>query len=112
MRWPLGGWLTFNEGVPLDLTRGDVLGMATYSAPNGISVILTVDNTPRYGPLLHASLSHRRRDPYWDEIKAMREVFFPPTLDVMMVLPREADYVNVHEHCFHLWQTPQPWALR
>ena len=96
----------------MDLAHDPVLCMAVYRAPNGINIIVTLDNTPNYGPLLHASMSHRRRDPYWEEIKAMRETFFPADLDVMMVLPREADYVNVHEHCFHLWETPQPWALR
>ena len=28
--------------------------------------------------------------------------FSPPDIDVMMMLPRESDYVNLHPHTFHL----------
>jgi hypothetical protein len=80
--------------------------------PNGLGVIVTIDNTPRFGSLLHVSISHHRRDPLWSEIKALREVFFPPDIDVMMMLPRESDYVNLHPHTFHLIQTPERWDLR
>jgi hypothetical protein len=112
VRWPLGGWLKFTNGTPLDLANGLVLGMANYVGPNNLTVIVTCDRTPRWGPLLHASISHRRRDPFWDEIKAMREAFFPADIDAMMVLPQAGDYINLHEHCFHLWQTPQAWGLK
>jgi len=30
----------------------------------------------------------------------------------MMMLPREADYVNLHPHTFHLVQTPERWGLQ
>lgn len=101
----------FVGGMPLNLANDGVMGSAAYDGPNGVKVIVSLDRTPKWGPLLHASISHRRRDPYWHEIKAMRETFFPADIDAMMVLPKAEDYVNVHEHCFHLWQTPQSWGL-
>lgn len=41
----------------------------------------------------------------WDEILAVRRWAFPPDMEVVMVLAREAEYVNIHNNCFHLWQS-------
>jgi hypothetical protein len=111
VKWPLGGWLKARP-TPSVVEMLDVSGFATFDGPNGLAVIVTIDNTPRFGPLLHASISHHRRDPFWDEIKAMRATFFPSDIDVMMMLPRASDYVNLHPHTFHLIQTPEAWDLR
>lgn len=111
VKWPLGGWLK-GRPTPVPVRNLDVSGYATYDGPNGLGVIVTIDNTPRFGPLLHASISHHRRDPLWSEIKAMRAAFFPSDIDVMMMLPAESDYVNLHPHAFHLIQTPEAWNLR
>jgi hypothetical protein len=111
VKWPLGGWLNLRETPPI-VGQLDVAGRAAYEGPNHVAVLVTIDNTPRFGPLLHVSLSHRKRDPYWSEIKAAREAFFSPDIDVMMILPRASDYVNLHPHTFHLVQTPERWGLR
>jgi hypothetical protein len=111
VKWPLGGWLKVHE-TPGIIDRPDTSGQAAYEGPNGLTVLATIDNTPRFGPLLHVSLSYRKRDPFWSEIKAAREAFFPPDIDVMMMLPRESDYVNLHPHTFHLIQTPERWGLQ
>jgi hypothetical protein len=76
-----------------------------------LRVLATLDETP-HGGLLHVSLSYDNRLPDWATVKAVREAFVPDTVDVMMVLPRSADYVNAHEYTFHLWQTPVGWGLR
>jgi len=86
--------------------------MAAYAAPNGLRVIVTIDITAKFGPLLHTSISHHKRDPFWHEIKAMREVFFPTNIDAMIMLPKAADYVNLHEHAFHVVQCPTAWDMR
>jgi hypothetical protein len=111
VRWPLGGWLKLRE-TPAPIHNLDIGGHAAYDGPNGLAVVVTVDNTPRFGPLLHVSLSYRKRDPFWTEIKAARAAFFPSDVDVMMMLPAERDYVNLHPHAFHLIQTPERWDLR
>jgi hypothetical protein len=111
VKWPTGGWLKARD-TPGVIQSLDIGGYATYDGPNGLGVIVTIDNTPRFGPLLHVSISHHRRDPLWSEIKTLREVFFPSDIDVMMMLPRESDYVNLHPHTFHLVQTPERWDLR
>lgn len=81
-----------------------------YRASDGMRIIASLDGTP-HGRLLHVSLSYADRDPSWEDIRAVRDAFYPEDVDVMMVLPRAADYVNVHEHCFHLWQTPTVWGI-
>jgi hypothetical protein len=87
-------------------------GMLDYVAYCGpvYTVMVTLDNT-KHGVLLHASLSRQDADPTWAEIKSMKAVVFGD-LDVMIVLPKQALYVNVHEHCFHLWQMPVDWGIQ
>jgi hypothetical protein len=80
---------------------------------DGLRVFATHDTTPRWGPLLHVSISTPldQEPPTWEEIKTIRAAFYPPDRDAMMVLPREEDYVNVHTNTFHLWETPEDWRL-
>lgn len=95
-----------------DATRAGILESAGWQhAPSRLLVTATIDNTPRWGPLVHVAMSHPDADPPWVEIKLIRDAFFPADLDAAMILPRQEDYVNVHSHCFHLWQLPQEWGL-
>lgn len=82
-----------------------------WRGPQRLSVIASVDNT-HHGPLLHVSLAYPRRDPNWADIRAVRDAFYSPNVDVMMVLPAAVDYVNCHPHAFHLWQCPEGWGIR
>lgn len=113
LRWPLGGWLRLRSSAGARDYEGTRFGgMADYLGPKGLKVICTIDLTDRFGPLMHVSCSYADHDPSWEVIKALREVFFDPDEDVMMVLPRRADYVNVHPHTFHLVRTPTEWGYR
>jgi hypothetical protein len=76
----------------------------------GLRVIVSLDPTP-HGILLHASISHKHRDPTWAEIKAMRAALFPAEADCMMLLPRQSNYINIQEHTFHVWLTPERWRV-
>lgn len=87
-------------------------GSFAWGTSNGLRVLASMDDSHEHGVLLHVSMSYRSRDPSWNDIKAVRAAFFPETIDVMMVLPKAADYVNVHEHTFHLWQTPTAWDIQ
>lgn len=93
-------------------TRDSILdSKAWYYKPTRFIVSASLDNTPRFGVLLHLSMSYPDHEPTWAEIKGVRSLFFPSHIDVMMVLPKEEDYVNVHNFCYHLWQAPQAWDL-
>lgn len=80
--------------------------------PTGLIITAGIENTPRWGPLLHVSMSYADHLPAWEDIKAVREAFFPLDIDTAMILPRESDYVNVHPYCLHVWQIPQEWGMR
>ncbi len=76
----------------------------------GLAVCVSIDDTAKWGPMLHLSISHRARHPSWDEIHEARDLFLPEFREFMLVLPRRGEYVNVHEHCFHLHEVPEELA--
>jgi len=95
--------LTFIGDAP------DSKGVASYRWKD-LVIIKSKDNTPKWGELLHISVSHRERHPTWEELLALKEYFFGDE-DTMMVMPKKECYVNVHTHCFHIWKTPESWDL-
>ena len=52
----------------------------------------------------HLSISCTDRYPTWDEIRDARYALLPGDVTMAMLLPPVAEYVNVHENCFHLWE--------
>jgi len=52
----------------------------------------------------HLSISRPDRDPTWQEIRDARYKLIPNNVTMAMLLPPQEEYVNVHPHCFHLWQ--------
>lgn len=108
----LMGPSVLRDFAPNQATGDAILEARTWrNAATGLRVTASIDNTERWGPLLHVSMSYPNRDPQWQEIKLLREVFFPLDIDVAMILPRSEYYVNAHQHCFHLWQAPQMWGI-
>lgn len=79
--------------------------------PTTFIITATVDLAENKGPLVHVSMSYPDKDPSWEEIKWVRSIFIPDWIDAMMVLPRKEDYVNLHPHCFHVWQMPETWGI-
>ncbi len=77
----------------------------------GFSLVVTVDETI-HGPLIHASLAHRARLPTWHELTDVRHSIWGPDEDVMMMMPRLSDYVNVHPFAMHLYSCPEEWSIR
>jgi hypothetical protein len=65
-----------------------------------LSIIVSVDHG-----WMHLSVAGETRYPDWDEIHALRDWWFPAEMEVVMVLARHSEYVNVHENCFHLWES-------
>jgi hypothetical protein len=54
--------------------------------------------------IFHLSIAHPDRYPTWDEIADARYELIPHDVTMAMLLPSPGEYVNTHEHCFHLWQ--------
>ena len=82
----------------------------TFVTDHQLGIILSTDDTPKWGPLKHASVSHQDRYPTWDELIEVKEYFFGD-VDCMMIMPKKKDYVNLNPNCFHIWQTPQEWGI-
>lgn len=62
----------------------------------------------------HMSISHKRRDLTYDELKRARYKFLPSDIPVAMVFPPPKLFVNVHEHAFHFWEVKDnfpEWTL-
>lgn len=53
----------------------------------------------------HMSISHPSRNPTWEEVRDARYKLVPNGVTMAMLLPPKEEYVNIHSHCFHLWQT-------
>lgn len=77
----------------------------------GLQIIISIDDTPKWGKLKHVSISREDMYPAWDEILRVKEHFFGD-IDCMMMLPKKEDYVNIHSYCFHIWQCPEGWGLQ
>lgn len=103
--------LRYHSAFSNDVGQGVIQRCRRWVGAKGLSVIASIDATP-HGDLLHVSLARKDRLPTWEEVRQVRNAFYPPTVDVMMILPREQDYVNVHQYCFHLQQTPVGWGLQ
>lgn len=100
--------------VPLqnEVTRQSFLESGGWQhQPTSLLVSAGVEDTEKWGPLLHVSLSYPDHDPTWEEIKLVRAAFFPPQIDAMILLPRASNYINIHPHCFHLWQCMEHWNI-
>ena len=56
----------------------------------------------------HVSVSpcNRKRQscPTWDEMCAIKDLFFDPNECVVQYHPPKSDYVNNHPFCLHLWK--------
>lgn len=56
----------------------------------------------------HVSVSpcNRKRQncPTWEEMCAIKDMFFEPEECVMQLHPPKSDYVNMHPYCLHLWK--------
>lgn len=53
----------------------------------------------------HVSISRRNgKIPTWDEMCAIKDMFFNEEEVVAQYHPRRSEYVNIHEGCLHLWK--------
>lgn len=68
-----------------------------------MTVIASLDGEEGERKSLHVSISHTHRYPTWEEIKAVRAWAWDEDTEVVMVLARRRDYVNIAKNCFHLW---------
>ena len=66
----------------------------------------------------HVSVSYPNRTPTWEEMAEIKRMFFRPEEVCIQISPAEANYVNFHSYCLHLWRpqrdkipTPPYWMV-
>jgi hypothetical protein len=52
----------------------------------------------------HVSISLSWRCPTWDEMSAIKRLFWNDDETVVQYHPAKSDYVNQHPYCLHLWR--------
>jgi len=52
----------------------------------------------------HVSISYKHKNPTWDEMCMIKDVFWNDDETVVQFHPPKDQYVNVHPHCLHLWK--------
>lgn len=52
----------------------------------------------------HLSISTPAKTPSWEQMARMKEIFFRDDEVCMQLHPKKEDYVNLHEHCLHIWK--------
>lgn len=98
------------ENLERWLKKEGSIWVKAYVSDEGLRILYSKDQV-QHGKLLHLSISHKDRYPSWDEIVETKTVIMGD-IDVMMILPKAIDYVNISENCFHLWETPKEWGVR
>ena len=61
----------------------------------------------------HVSVSiypKAKRLPTWDEMQAVKDLFWMPSETVVQFHPADSEYVNVYQ-CLHLWKPPYELVL-
>lgn len=52
----------------------------------------------------HVSVSTMSRCPTWNEMELVKRCFFYPTETAMQLHVPEAEHINFHSYCLHLWR--------
>lgn len=109
----VGRWRRVSQPAPLRAAYPDTVAWQCDLPDGHLSVLVGREPAGDDGGLLwHLSISHRRskppfppgRYPRWDEIRDARYRFVPDEITMAMLLPPKAEYINVHETTFHLWE--------
>lgn len=52
----------------------------------------------------HLSVSLPHKTPSWDTMCIMKNIFWEDDEVCVEYHPRRMDYVNLHQHCLHIWR--------
>lgn len=69
-------------------------------------VLASIDNIGEDGMWEHISVTpkNQKRCPTWDEMCAIKKMFFRPEEECVEFHPKESKYVNENEYCLHIWR--------
>jgi len=52
----------------------------------------------------HVSVSLEKRNPNWEELCFIKDLFWEEEETVIQFHPKKSEYVNNHPYCLHLWK--------
>lgn len=52
----------------------------------------------------HVSVSLPNRNPNWDEMCFVKDLFWDEEEMCIQFHPKKSQYVNLHSHCLHIWK--------
>lgn len=57
----------------------------------------------------HLSVSMPSKTPSWDQMCRMKDIFWNKDEACVEYHPKEEDYVNMHQHCLHIWKPTEEY---
>ena len=90
-------------GTAYETQPGDDYGVFQLRK-NGIVLQIIASSGSNEVPWEHVSVSTQKRCPTWDEMDAVKRLFWDDEECVMQLHPPRSAWVNNHEHCLHLWR--------
>lgn len=91
---------------PIAFKTEHPLGMNYYLVPfQGRYLSVIADSKQGWD---HVSISLTNRNPNWDEMCFVKNLFWNKDEMAIQFHPVEKDYVNLHNHCLHIWKPPEP----
>ena len=83
---------------------GDMHGTFEIKGDDGMTMVIMSSGSDRHFGWEHVSVSLENRAPTWDEMCLVKNLFWDATECVVQYHPSQADYVNHHPYCLHLWK--------
>jgi len=74
------------------------------SAAVTLRVIVSTAANPEAEGWDHIFVSLPNRCPTWEEMEFIKRTFFLPEEVCFQLHPAEADYINNHPYCLHIWR--------
>lgn len=77
-------------------------------------VLASVDHIGPGDDWEHISVTpkNQKRCPTWEEMAAIKDMFFDPEEEAVEFHPRHSQYVNQNEYCLHIWRPVDGKLLR
>ncbi len=99
----------FPEPPPYWRDISDMLGWETTKAweNNGLFVLATAGIYGDGKEWLHVSFSRKSRIPDYGDLQRVKRDFFGPDKKAVMVFPAEAEYVDIHKNCLHMFYSAE-----
>lgn len=103
--------MTFHVPEKFRVTAGRLGSDPSFGNNGAFELTLKTPGKPRLFAIAsdgagweHVSVSRKDRCPTWEEMCAVKDLFWDPEDAVVQFHPPRSNYVNNHPFCLHLWK--------